>query len=447
MTKYTYKDAEIMFKQRGYVLISDESDYQNVSSKLKYICPIHEEDGIQLIDFGHLKTGRGCKFCGLIKQGRSRRMQFNYEEDKRLAESKGFTYVKTRRENGIIYIDFICNNHKDLGIQSMRKGNMKRGISGCQYCSGKNLPEEYVINMMEEINPSVELLEPYTNMTTRMQCRCKIHDIESSKTMQEILQGRGCYYCGIEKLKQQHTLTKEEIESNIHKRNPHVDLLEYNGAQNISTWICTAHNKEFTKCYTTLLNCDSGCELCYKEQMRNRFGIGQEMFEKRLYDAHPELVVLSEYINNTTDILVRCMTHDYEYFAKPVDLINRISCCDKTHITYKEEDMCRLIESWGYAITRQKTFTDCKDVKNLRFDCYLDDFNVVVEYDGENHFYPIKFGTQDYASATENTNIQKLMIISKMNIVKHIISHLFVFHIMNTMIWSTIYLTNLQRLD
>ena len=70
--------------------------------------------------------------------------------------------------------------------------------------------------------------------------------------------------------------------------------------------------------------------------------------------------------------------------------------------------MCQLIESWGYKIERGKTFKDCKDINVLPFDCYLTDFNTIVEYDGEQHFYPIKHGSQ-----TEEDAIEKLKYTQK----------------------------------
>jgi very-short-patch-repair endonuclease len=52
-----------------------------------------------------------------------------------ICEEKGFIYVDTFREDGLIYIRYICPKHKEAGIQSMRKGNMNRdNIQGCPYC-------------------------------------------------------------------------------------------------------------------------------------------------------------------------------------------------------------------------------------------------------------------------------------------------------------------------
>ena len=70
---------------------------------------------------------------------------------------------------------------------------------------------------MQEVNPDVELLEPYVNLTTRIKCRCKKHGIISNKTPQEILNGKGCVQCGLEKLSVYNTLSNEKYVENVKK--------------------------------------------------------------------------------------------------------------------------------------------------------------------------------------------------------------------------------------
>lgn len=391
--KYTYDDVKKEFEEKDYKLLSTK--YVNCNTKMKYICNKHRDKGIQEITFSKLHhSGQGCYYCGRERTEEARKTPLNLEEDKCLCISKNFTYISSYKENNIYYINFICNSHEELGVQRMRKSNMKRDIKGCQYCSGKNFPEWYVMKKKDEVNPHIELLEPYKNMTTRMNCRCIIHNCNTRKSMQDILKGQGCYYCGLKKLSENNLLTDEQVNKNIHKKNPHVDLIQYNGADVMSIWNCRKHNLNFKKCYTTLLYCNSGCEECYKENLRERDGMGQEEFEKRLHEVHPQLSAKSNYINNSTYMDFYCNDHNCSFSTTPANILTKLSCCPKSRITYKEETVCDLLESWDYKITRQKTFEGCKDKKPLKFDCYLDDYNVCIEYDGEQHFRPVRFGEE-----------------------------------------------------
>ena len=407
--KYTYDDVIAEMDKRNYILLSGENEYKNSQSKMRYICPKHRDKGEQKIDLGHLHQGRGCYYCGRERTISAKTKSINKVEDKRIVNSKGLEYIDTKRENGKIYIYFICPKHRELGIQSMYQWYMLEKAVGCQYCHGHTLPEWYVMKKIEEINPDIELLEPYENMSKRIKCRCKKHDYISTKSVQEILLGRGCKYCGAEKLSEQHFLSNEEVQLRVYQKHPHIKLLYYDGIHSKdSLWLCTKHNKQFNKVLSQMLCADeSGCDECYKERMRRDFAYTQEEFVVKLKQTHPDLELVSEYINMTTPVVIYCKAHDHKFQTMPQDVLSRISCCPKSFKTYKEEYMCSLIESWGYDIERQYSFDECKDINILKFDCYLTKYNTVIEYDGENHYFPVKFGTQSWDEAVKKHEYTK----------------------------------------
>lgn len=417
-SKYTYEQVKVEFEEKGYELLS--TVFNGVCEKLEYICRKHEDKGIQKISFSKLHNcNQGCYYCGQERTISARTIILDKEQDKLLCQSKGFEYIDAIRENGKITIIFICNNHRELGEQRMTRNNMERNTKGCKYCVGKELPEWYVLQEAKEINPYIELLEPYKNLSARMKCFCVKHNCNTSKSMQEILKGHGCYYCGLEKLSEQHFLSDEQVQNNINITNPHVKLIKYNGNKRKSDFYCKKHNKYFNKHYTNLLQSSSGCDECYKENIRERQGMGEDEFKNRLKDAHPELVVLGEYINNSSPLKVYCTEHNHTYSSTPVSLLDRKTCCDKTRITYKEEQVCKLLEDkWFFKITRQKTFEDCVDKRCLPFDVYLDDYNVLIEYQGEQHYKPIRYSSESLEEAEEKFKYTKAHDLIKQNYCK-----------------------------
>jgi hypothetical protein len=75
---------------------------------------------------------------------------------------------------------------------------------------------------------------------------------------------------------------------------------------------------------------------------------------------------------------------------------------------------------------KQKRFLDCKNVHTLPFDFYLPDYNVCIEYNGEQHYNPVKYfgGIKSFNLQKINDNIKsnyclqnniKLIIINKNN--------------------------------
>ena len=278
---------------------------------------------------------------------------------------------------------------------------------GCRYCLNLDLPEWYVHKQLANKNPNIILLEPYIKFTSKIRCYCQEHKKEFISTTQQLFKGPGCYDCSIKKKSQSAFLSNQDVQTLARVKNPHITLMEYKGVYQSSIWRCEKHNKVFTKCFSTVRDCRSGCNECYMEYVRERDGMGQDEFESRLFQIHPELEVLERYTNNNSALKVHCTVHDHTFSATPVNLLKRISCCNKSFKTYKEEHMCQLIESWGFSIIRQKTFKDCVDKNVLPFDCYISGFNVLCEYDGEGHYYPVRFGTQSTESALEKFEYTK----------------------------------------
>lgn len=105
--KYNFQDVINEFsKHKEYILLSNESEYKNCNSKMRYICTKHREKGEQSISLNHLSSGRGCYYCGREVIENAHIKEFDKEFDKKLCEEKGFQYVDTIRKNKKNYYCF-----------------------------------------------------------------------------------------------------------------------------------------------------------------------------------------------------------------------------------------------------------------------------------------------------------------------------------------------------
>ena len=66
-----------------------------------------------------------------------------------------------------------------------------------------------------------------------------------------------------------------------------------------------------------------------------------------------------------------------------------------------------LIEN-NYHYKFQKKFNDCKNIKQLPFDFYLPDYNILIEYDGEHHYKAISIhgGEEAFRKRIYNDDIK-----------------------------------------
>lgn len=225
-------------KRPEYILLSTNEEYKDCNSKIRYLCKNHIEYGEQKISLYHLLQGQGCSYCGKEKSIKSRMVIFDKKQDKMICDERNLIYIDTIRKDNLIYIQYKCPKHLELGVQESVKYNLIRSKNGCKYCYGKQLPKQYVLMKAKEINPNIVLLEEYKNLTTRMNCFCKKHQYYTRKSMQEILKGQGCYYCGKEKLSKLNTLSIEEYQEKVSKKNENLIVLEYNGVNYLSKFKC-----------------------------------------------------------------------------------------------------------------------------------------------------------------------------------------------------------------
>lgn len=62
--------------------------------------------------------------------------------------------------------------------------------------------------------------------------------------------------------------------------------------------------------------------------------------------------------------------------------------------------------------TREKKFSNCRSIKNylLRFDFYLNDYDILIEFQGQHHFKPVNKGRRAksvHKKTIENDQIKK----------------------------------------
>lgn len=140
--KRTFDDVANYLQSKGYEILSDSSEYIDTRSKVRFLCPKHGEQEKRASHI--LYENQCCSKCGWEESGNKRRCDFNTFIDtcKKYCKEMNFTYVETYRKScGIkerIYFKYICNHHKDKGVQEMRVDAIGRIKSPCTYCNSGN---------------------------------------------------------------------------------------------------------------------------------------------------------------------------------------------------------------------------------------------------------------------------------------------------------------------
>lgn len=98
----------------------------------------------------------------------------------------------------------------------------------------------------------------------------------------------------------------------------------------------------------------------------------------------------TDYKNNESNLKVKCPKgHIYKVALNNFQQGKR---CPRCYQSKGENEIERVLNEMCIRFKRQHKFTDCKYEKCLPFDFYLPDFNMCIEYDGEQHFKEGHFG-------------------------------------------------------
>ena len=118
---------------------------------------------------------------------------------------------------------------------------------------------------------------------------------------------------------------------------------------------------------------------------------------------------LTNHINNKTKVKIICKKHGL-FLQNPSHHINGHGCpiCNSSK---GETKVREILNKYKINFIEQKKFSNCKNKQKnrfLRFDFYLIDFNICIEYDGVQHFNPTSSwgGIQQFLRTSENDRIK-----------------------------------------
>lgn len=133
------------------------------------------------------------------------------------------------------------------------------------------------------------------------------------------------------------------------------------------------------------------CPACKVNRIKKAQRKPQQVVEKQLSERHNgSIILVDNYINTHTKVKFKCLNCNTTFEAEPNSVL-RLSGCPTCKIPKGEKLISDYLESRCVRFTRQKRFKDCKSKRTLMFDFYLLDLNILIEYDGLQHFKPIEY--------------------------------------------------------
>lgn len=310
----------------------------------------------------------------------------------------------------------------------------------------KKTHEEYVAEIAMKY-PTIKVMGRYMNAHTKISHRCLIHDIEWDSKPNAILNGYGCPMCGEENRIAKQTKSHDKYVAEVDAIYNNIEVVgQYSGNKESILHRCKIDGYEWFATPNNILR-GHGCPKCarknqktaqeYIEQPTNinkniivcedyinskikilhkckvcghswfaapntiLSGFGcpecagtrrktQEEYVNELETIHPNIRIIGTYINRKTKIAHECLNCGHNWNAIPGDLLNGHGC-PRCASSNGEKRVGQWLIEHNVDYIYQKPFDDCRNINPLPFDFYIPKLNILIEFDGIQHFEPVDF--------------------------------------------------------
>lgn len=310
----------------------------------------------------------------------------------------------TEYVNAKTRVKCLCDICKHVWVAS--PDSLNQGC-GCPNCANirkrtqKLKSHETFIEELNNTNPQIKVLDNYVNARTKIKCLCLVDNHEWYATPGNLLRGYGCPKCA------GRTRTTISFKEELLTVNPYIKVLdEYKTNNTKMKCYCKRHNYIFYSDSIHLLR-GQGCKYCKSEKCGNAKRLTLNEFASKLHLINSNIEVVGEYISSHTKIQVKCKECGREWCVIPNNALVRginCTCNKKDNISKGETIIFDTLSKYGIKFIYQFSFDELvgKNGGLLSYDFYLQEHNLLIEFQGEQHEKPV-----DYFGGEEKFKVQQ----------------------------------------
>ena len=133
----------------------------------------------------------------------------------------------------------------------------------------------------------------------------------------------------------------------------------------------------------------AGCAECSYELIGDRTRVTKDIFIGQAIEEHGQKYDYSkvEWVDQYTEVLIGCDNEEHGYFLQVPRDHKRGSGCLRCNESRGERSIFNWLQDNGIEFIPQHTFPGLKDRALLRCDFYLPNENIVIEYNGRQHYH------------------------------------------------------------
>lgn len=250
-------------------------------------------------------------------------------------------------------------------------------------------------------------LVEYNGCENKVEIICREHGSFFQNKLHHINRAQGCPVCSGNFL----FTAKQFIEKarKVHGNKYDYSKVEYKNARSKIEIICPIHGKFFQ------IPCDhlsgNGCKLCgIKKALISRSYSIKQFIEKAI-EIHSNKYIYNDYSKSSKKIKIFCKKCKRYFFQTPNNHISKQYGCPLCSSSKGENKIISYLKENYIEFIKEKKFDNCINPRtgyNLKYDFYLPKQNLLVEYDGIQHFIPVKAfgGKNDFNKRVFKDNIK-----------------------------------------
>jgi hypothetical protein len=439
--------AARVFVDRARAVHGDKYDYANVDyvnskTKIEIICATH---GIFYQSPTMHLSGNGCPECyneRRMERGAEWASQAanDFERNGRAVHDGKYDYSKVEYVRSQIPVEIICQIH---GSFLQRPASHLQGI-GCPECKNDahrtnmdkkaaHAAKQFIHNAMAVHGDKYDYSKvTYSRSGVLIIITCKKHG-DFSQTPMKHLAGQGCLKCGEENSREFHKRrnqrARDEFIANakrVHKGKYDYGASVYLDARTQLVIRCATHGL-FNQTPDSHL-AGRGCVKCRDDQSRR---VQQEKMQKagstfsdRSALIHNGKYDYSEvrYQGKDFPVTIICPAHG-KFIQAPGKHLQGNGCQQcAIELNLGEDEVAKILRSLGVSFERQFVPDWGKSHGQKRYgviyDFALHDLNILIERDGEQHYFPVRFGGMSSQRAAQIHERQKAVDKRKTDLAK-----------------------------
>lgn len=272
----------------------------------------------------------------------------------------------------------------------------------------KRKTHEQFVKELAEKKLNIKVLGTYIDSKTKIEFQCLIDGYKWFAEPGRVLRDRGCPLCGGSL-----PLTHEQFVAQMKVINPNIKIIGTYINSDTPIEVECLIDGNIWKARPYHLKQGKDCPVCALRKASERYSKGMEKFKKEMKKVNSRIDISGEYKNGRTNVHCKCLVCGHEWDAMPINLLKGKGC-PKCASSHGERAIQIWLDEHFYKYEVEYKFKDCKYIRPLPFDIYIESLNLAIEFDGQQHFTPVIWRNKGDIRIAE----QNLIKIYKRDIIK-----------------------------